>query len=191
MKKTIRGILWITVFGLIPFLALQARAVHGGDPMGAQRMRAGEGVETGDAGPRGMTPWVGMREHWRRVPPTLLGKIYFWEHYIIGHRSFLLLTEQQLDEIGSSLNAQRKYWIRKRADRRVLIMEIQELLSEEPVDLAKVEEKVRAMQALSTDMVMEEIRTLEKVLSILTPEQRKAVEEFMRESAFTRRISAY
>jgi Spy/CpxP family protein refolding chaperone len=138
-----------------------------------------------------MIPWTGMREHWRRVPPSLLGKIYLWERYLIGHREFLGLTEQQVDDIGSRLNAQRRYWITKRADRRVLIMEIQELLLKSPVDLAKVEEKVKAVEGLSSDIVMEEIRTLEKVLSILTPEQRKAAEEYMKESTFTWRITAY
>ena len=138
-----------------------------------------------------MHHWVGMREHWRRVPRTLAGKIYLWEQYIMGHRHALGLSEQQVNEIGSRLNDQRKTWVSKRADQMILFMETEDLLLKEPLDLKKVEEKVKAIQALSGEMFMEEIRTLEKVLSVLTPEQRKTVEEFMRESTFTRRIMAY
>jgi Spy/CpxP family protein refolding chaperone len=96
-----------------------------------------------------------------------------------------------VNEIGSRLNDQRKTWVSKRADQMILFMETEDLLLKEPLDLKKVEEKVKAIQALSGEMFMEEIRTLEKVLSVLTPEQRKTVEEFMRESTFTRRIMAY
>lgn len=191
MKKNIRRIIWIMVLGLTPFLALQVFAAQEGTSMGGQGITASEGLERGDAEPQQMTHSMGMREHWRSVPPTLMGKIYLWERYVMGHRHFLGLTIQQVDEIGSSLNAQRRYWIGKRANRTILIMEIHELLLKDPVDLKKVEEKVKAVQALSTEMAMEEIRTLEKVLSILNHEQRKAVEDFMRESTFTRRIRAY
>jgi hypothetical protein len=191
MKRTIRRIMWIMVFGLIPFLTLQVGAEQKGTPMGTQGGTLGEAGEKGNVEPQRVPPWVGMRQHWRRVPRTLMGKIFLWQRYVIGHRHVLGLTDQQVDEIGSGLNSQRKYWISKRADRTVLIMEIEELLSKEPVDLVKVEEKVKSVQAISTGMVMEEIRTLDKVLSILTPEQRKTVQEFMRESTFTRLISAY
>jgi Spy/CpxP family protein refolding chaperone len=141
--------------------------------------------------PQKMAQWAGMREHWRRVPRTLGGKIYLWEHYIISHRDVLGLTLQQLNDIGARLNDQRKNWIGKRADEMILFMEIEDLLLKEPLDLKKVEEKVKAIQALSGEMLMEEIRTLEKVLSLLTPEQRSMVREFMRESTFTRRIRDY
>ena len=137
-----------------------------------------------------LSPWEGMRRHWRGVPRTIMGKIYLWQRYVIDHRHVLGLTDQQVDEIGSGLNSQRKYWISKRADRTVLIIEIEELLSKDPADLAKVEEKVKSVQAISTGMVIQEIHTLEKILSILTPDQRETVQEFMKESTFTRMIRA-
>ena len=55
----------------------------------------------------------------------------------------------------------------------------------------KVDEKVKMVEGLSTEMAMKRIDTLEKVLSILTPEQRKTVEAFMKESTFTETIRAY
>jgi Spy/CpxP family protein refolding chaperone len=70
-------------------------------------------------------------------------------------------------------------------------MEVDDLLLKEPMDLKNVEEKVKVVQALSAEMFMDEIRTLQNVLSLLTPEQRKTVEDFMRESALLRWIRAY
>ena len=191
MTKTIKRIIRIMILGLTPFLALQVLAVEKGIPMGSQGKTAGEGAEKGSVEPQRITPWTGMREHWRRVPPTLLGKIALWERYVMGHRHSLGLTEQQSDEIGLLLYTQRRYWITKRADRMVLIMELQELLLKQPVDFAKVDEKVKMVEGLSTEMAMKRIDTLEKVLSILTPEQRKTVEAFMKESTFTETIRAY
>jgi Spy/CpxP family protein refolding chaperone len=191
MKRTIRLVMWTMVFGLISFLTLQVRAEQKGTPMETKGGTVSQGGEKGNVESQGVTPWAGRRHHWGRVPRTLMGKIYLWERYVMDHRDVLGLTDQQVDEIGSGLNSQRKYWISKRADRTVLIMEIEELLSKGPLDLSKVEEKVKSAQAISAGMVMEEIRTLEKVLSILTPDQRKAVEEFMKESTFTGVIRAY
>jgi hypothetical protein len=191
MKRTIRHIMLVMIFGLIPFVTLQVHAEQKATPMGTHdTMFGGEG-EKGNVEFQRVPPWEGMRRHWRGVPRTIMGKIYLWQRYVIDHRHVLGLTDQQVDEIGSGLNSQRKYRISKRAARTVLIMEIEEMLSKEPVDLAKVEEKVKSVEAISAGMVMEEIRTLEKVLSILTPDQRKTVEEFIKESTFTRGIGDY
>jgi Spy/CpxP family protein refolding chaperone len=191
MKKGIKRFIWIMVLGLTPFLAMQVLAAQGGTATGGQSVTGGAGSEKSGMELQKMAQWAGVREHWRRVPPTLGGKIYLWEHYIISHRDVLDLTLQQLNDIGARLNDQRRNWIGKRADETILFMEIEDLLLKEPMDLKKVEEKVKAIQALSGEMFMEEIRTPEKVLSLLTPEQRSMVREFMRESTFTRRIGDY
>jgi Spy/CpxP family protein refolding chaperone len=191
MKRTIEHTMLVMIFGLIPFVTSQVHAEQKATPLKTQGTMLGEEGEKGNVAPQGVPSWSGMRHYWRRVPRTLMGKIYLWERYVMDHRHALGLTDQQVDEIGSGLNSQRKYRISKRADRTVLIMEIEEMLSKEPVDLAKVEEKVKSVEAISAGMVMEEIRTLEKVLSILTPDQRKTVEEFIKESTFTRGIGDY
>jgi hypothetical protein len=191
MKDGIRRFIWIMVLGLTPFLAMQVFAAQGGAPAGSQAALGGEGSEETGIEPQNIAPWMGMREEWRRVPRTLGGKIYLWERYIIEHRRDLGLTLNQEDEIGSMLRDQRKKWVQKRANQIVLFMEVDDLLLKEPMDLKKLDEKVKAIQALSAEMFMDEIRTLEKVLSLLTPEQRKTVEDYMRESTLLRGTSAY
>jgi Spy/CpxP family protein refolding chaperone len=182
MNKSIKGFIWMIVLGLIPLLALQAFAAQGETPKGSQVVTGGEGSEETGIEPQNIAPWMGMREEWRRVPRTLGGKIHLWERYIIEHRRDLGLTLNQQDEIGSVLRDQRKKWVQKRANQIVFFMEVDDLLLKEPMDLKKLDEKVKAIQALSAEMFMDEIRTLEKVLSLLTPEQRKTVEDYMIES---------
>ena len=191
MNKSIKGFIWMIVLGLIPLLALQAFAAQGETPKGSQAVTGGEGSEETGIEPQNIAPWMGMREEWRRVPRTLGGKIHLWERYLIEHRRDLGLTLNQQDEIGSVLRDQRKKWVQKRANQSVFFMEVDDLLLKEPMDLKKMDEKVKAIQALSAEMFMDEIRTLEKVLSLLTPEQRKTVEDYMRESTLLLGTRAY
>jgi hypothetical protein len=191
MKKSIERFIWIMVLGLTPFIALQTFAAQGETPKDSQVVTGGEGSEGSNIEPQNLAPWMGMREERRRVPRTLGGKIYLWERYIIEHRRDLGLTLNQQDEIGSVLRDQRKKWVQKRANQIVFFMEVDDLLLKEPMDLKKLDEKVKAIQALSAEMFMDEIRTLEKVLSLLTPEQRKTVEDYMRESTLLLGTRAY
>ncbi len=191
MKKNASKIFFILVFGIVPLFTLQVYAANGKTSSDAHGMIA-KGIENREHMESRMAePWAGMREHWRNVPGTLMGKIYLWERYIMGHRDYLNLTDQQVDRIGSELNEQKAYQISNKAKCRVLIMEIEDMLVKGSPDLTKVEEKVKSVKSISADIAMKEIRTLEKVLSILTPQQQKTVKEFMRDSTFTRRISGY
>lgn len=189
MKKNASIIICILVLGIVPLFTLQAYAANEKTSSGTHGMMMGEGMENrGHMESRMTGPRAGMRENWGNVPGTLMGKIHLWEHYLIAHRESLKLTEQQVDQIGSALSEQRKYWIGNKAKCRVLNMEIEDMLVKGSPDLTKVEEKVKSVKSLSADMAMKEIRTLENVLSILTPQQQKTAKEFMRDSTFTRRI---
>ena len=186
-----RIIIMMMFFTIVSLFSLQGYAAAEETPGGTRDMTTGEWAHKGYMSHSMTGPWAGMREHWRTVPKNLMGKIFLWERYLIGHRNILHLTEEQVDKIGSELNAQKEYRISNEAKRRVLILEIEEMLVKGNTDLTKVEEKLKTVNTLLSDTAMKEIRTLEKVLSILTPEQQKTAKEFMRESTFTRRIMAY
>ena len=152
-------------------------------------------VGCAEAGPA--APWKGrqpaepvfvpatrMAEPWRRIPRRegILGMVHRWENYLIARRSELALEDSQVDRIESILQAHRKYLIRTGADLRILRMEVRELLVKEKIDLVGVEEKVKALDNLAAGRVMETVRTFEKVLAVLTPEQQKKANAFFRES---------
>lgn len=116
---------------------------------------------------------------------SLRGLLHQWGRYFFNQKD-LGITEAQLDKIDSIFNSHTKYAIRKEADRKILFIEIQELLVKEKVDLGDVERKLKAMESIETDMEMEGIRTLEEALNVLTPEQRKKLKVLFKESTYTR-----
>ena len=170
------GVVALAVLILIPFAAM---AQQDKDPMMGQGMMGG-GMGPGMMGP-GSMPTMRMM----RMPPMgLMGLIHRWQDFLIAEKVNLGLTADQLDKIESILSSQRKFLIRKNADRMVLLVEIQELLLNEKVDLNEVEKKVKAMEATFGDMIMERTRAFESALAVLTPEQRKKALAFFKESIF-------
>jgi Spy/CpxP family protein refolding chaperone len=123
-------------------------------------------------------------ERWRRVHPgrSIIRTLYWQERRLIARRSDLGLDADQVDKIEGMLQAQRKYLIRTGANLRILRMDIRELLAKERIDLGAVEKKVKAIDDLAAARVMEAVRTFEKILAVLTPEQQKKVQAFFRES---------
>jgi hypothetical protein len=71
--------------------------------------------------------------------------LHQWGSCFFTQKQQLGLTDEQLDQIQSILNSHMKYAIRKNADGRVLLIEIQELLVRERVNLAEVEGKVESL----------------------------------------------
>ena len=127
------GVIVLAIFTLIPFVAM---AQQDKDPMMGQGMMGG-GMGPGMMGP-GSMPTMRMM----RMPSMgLMGSMHRWQDSLIAEKVNLGLTAEQLDKIESILSAQRKFLIRKTADRMVLLVEIQELLVNEKVDLNEVEKK--------------------------------------------------
>jgi Spy/CpxP family protein refolding chaperone len=131
-----------------------------------------------------LIPVTRVVESWRRVPwkGGILRMVHRWEKYLIARRTELGLQDSQMDRIESMLETHRKYLIRTGADLRILRMEIRRLLVEEKIDLPGVEEKVKAMDHLAAGRIMETVRTFEKILAVLTPEQQKKANAFFRKS---------
>jgi len=108
--------------------------------------------------------------------------LHQWGSCFFTQKEQLGLTDEQLDQIQSILNSHMKYAIRKNADARVLLIEIQELLVKEKVNLEEVKGKVQSLEGLNTDMNMEGVRTLEEALGVLTPEQQKKAKALFKAS---------
>ncbi|MGD9022772.1 MAG: periplasmic heavy metal sensor [Deltaproteobacteria bacterium] len=117
---------------------------------------------------------------------SLMKILHRWGRDLFAQSDKLGLTEQQTGEIESILTSHVKAAIRKKADLKVLLIEIQELLVQEDVDLKEVKNKLKAMEALNTELTMEGIETLQKALAVLTPEQQKTVKGLFKKSTFMR-----
>jgi Spy/CpxP family protein refolding chaperone len=72
--------------------------------------------------------------------------------------------------------------IRSEADLRILELDIAALLDSEPVDMAKLEAKMREEEKLRTDLRIARIRAIEQGKGLLNAEQKNKLTELMRQS---------
>lgn len=72
-----------------------------------------------------------------------------------------------------------KEMVRKRADKVIAHVELQDLLEKDAVDMKAVEASAKKNEALETDMFLAHVRAHEEVKALLTPEQRKKFKEIL------------
>jgi len=179
-RKGFIGLTCIIAFMVFLPFAGGARAQQGGGMMMGPCGMSGMGY--------GMMPMMGGPGHYGKHPSSmgLMRMLHHWGQHLISQSDQLGLSEEQLDEIESILTSHIKYATRKKADLKVLFFEIQELLVKEKMNLKAVEKKIKAMEALNTDMAMEGVQTLEKALAVLAPEQQKKMRTLFKKASFMR-----
>lgn len=96
-----------------------------------------------------------------------------WISLALQNRDQLGLTADQVAQLEALRGEFQKEAIRRQADIRVAETELAELLRADPVDLTKVEAKLRQIETLRADLRLSRIRALEKGKALLTPEQWK------------------
>jgi len=92
---------------------------------------------------------------------------------LLRNRQQLGLTAQQVDSLRKLGMDSRRAEIRQRADRQVAQLDLMSLRFSDPVDMGKVEAKVREIEKLKGDGRIAAIRTAEAAKAQLTPEQRE------------------
>jgi Spy/CpxP family protein refolding chaperone len=85
----------------------------------------------------------------------------------------LALSEGQEKQLKGILYQATKMSIKQRADVRVAELELQQLLDAEPVDMGKVEGKLKEIEALRTAFRLNLIKAHEQAKGVLSPEQRE------------------
>lgn len=145
--------------------------MHGG--MTGEKRRPG--LERQRSGVRGSPTGLG-----------LMGTLHRWAGLFFSMREELGLAAQQLEQIQAIFFSHIKYAVPKQAERKVMIIEIEEALSGDRIDLHAVEQKVKSLETLNTEMTMEGIRTLQQAFEVLTPEQRPMMRSLLRGSLYAR-----
>jgi hypothetical protein len=120
-------------------------------------------------------------DYTRRGLKTVLHK---WARLLFIQRDQLGLTDEQLDEIQSLINAHMKNSIRKKAEQRILDIEVRELLIKEGVDLTEVENRITAVANLKAETEIDGVRTMEKIERVLSEEQQKKVKSLLKPLIF-------
>lgn len=99
--------------------------------------------------------------------------------FMLRHREELQLSDEQVKALEALRSDFQKEAVRRSAEIRVAELELQELLREDPVDLGKVEAKVRQIEALRAEHRLSRIKTIERGKALLTPEQRRKLESLV------------
>jgi len=104
---------------------------------------------------------------------------------MLQNREKLGLSSDQVKRLEQSKTDFQKESIRRDADVRVAEMDLKSLLEAQPVDMAKVEAKVREVERGRADIRLARIRAIEKAKELLTADQRKKLQEIMGERSVT------
>jgi Spy/CpxP family protein refolding chaperone len=105
---------------------------------------------------------------------------------ILSHRQELGLSSAQVQGLERIRDDFQREAIKLDADQRVAQMDLAALLRADPVDLAKVEAKVREIERLRSDLRIGRIRAVERGKAILTPEQRTKLQALAPDPAVPR-----
>jgi Spy/CpxP family protein refolding chaperone len=89
------------------------------------------------------------------------------------------LTPEQAARLETLRQEFTRESIRRDADLRIAEMDLAALLDQAPLDLAKVEAKVRELERLRADLRIARIRTIEQGRALLTPEQRAKLQSLL------------
>lgn len=87
------------------------------------------------------------------------------------------LSEEQVEKAKEMERAYRKEAIRLHSDIEIAEIDLKALLDQEPVDMARVEEKVKEIEGKRARLRLERIRFYRDLMGILTPDQKKAFKE--------------
>jgi Spy/CpxP family protein refolding chaperone len=91
---------------------------------------------------------------------------------MLRHRDKLGLSADQVQNLERLRDSFQRETIRSEADLRIADMDLTSLLSADPVDLQKVEAKIREIERLKSDLRFARIRAIEKGKALLNAEQR-------------------
>jgi len=170
---------WLTGLAL-PMLVLTlglARPAVAEAPDAAVLARASEPVQMADAQP-------GMRRQMPGRRADMRGEGQRWQRHgrhhrmpslagiALRHRAELGLNAQQVESLQKLQMDARRAGIQRRANAQMAALDLGGLLRSDPVDMAKVEAKVREIEKLRADGRLEVIRANEQGKAQLTADQR-------------------
>ncbi|MBM4262608.1 MAG: periplasmic heavy metal sensor [Deltaproteobacteria bacterium] len=112
--------------------------------------------------------WLGGRESRENRPIISL---------MLNSRERLGLSDAQVKKLEQLRDDFEKQSIRNDADARIVELDIAALLDNEPVDMAKVEAKIREAEKLRADLRIARLRTIEQAKAVLNSEQKKKLAE--------------
>jgi Spy/CpxP family protein refolding chaperone len=98
---------------------------------------------------------------------------------MLHHRTELGLSAEQVSRLETLRSDFTREAIRRGADIRIAELDLASLLEQDPVDMTKVEAKVREVGQLRADLRIARLRTVEQGKAVLSPEQRTRLQTML------------
>ena len=99
---------------------------------------------------------------------------------MLSHKDALGLSADQARKLEQLRDDFQRQSIRNDADLRIVELDIAGLLEKEPVEMAKLEGKIREAEKLRSDIRITRIRAIEQARALLTTDQKKKLEDLNR-----------
>jgi len=129
---------------------------------------------------RALHDWGGRL--WERVGPRGAREDRPVISLMLNNKEALGLSADQVRRLEQQRDNFQRLTIRNEADLRILELDIASLLDSEPVEMAKLEAKMREEEKLRTDLRIARIRAIEQGKALLNAEQKKKLTELQRQS---------
>jgi len=155
--------------GLALVLGLTIPAAAAPDIAATAHPQVGRSMERSEM--QGQRHFGGWQRHMRQGRHSRRGRSVIG--FALRHRQELSLTPQQVETLKKLGMDSRRAAIRAGADRKVAQLDLMTLRQSDPVDMGKVEAKVREIERLRADSRLAAIRMDEQAKAQLTPEQRE------------------
>ena len=137
---------------------------------------------------RALHEWGGRL--WERMGPRGAREDRPVISQMLNNKEALGLTSDQVRRLEQLRDNFQRLTIRNEADLRIMELDIAALLDSEPVDMAKLETKMREEEKLRTDLRIARIRAIEQGKALLNAEQKKKLTELMGQSLTPRSPAA-
>jgi len=129
---------------------------------------------------RALHEWGGRM--WERLGPRGAREDRPVISQMLNNREALALSAGQVHRLEQLRDNFQRLTIRSEADLRIMELDIAALLDSEPVDMAKLEAKMREEEKLRTDLRIARIRAIEQGKGLLNTDQKKKLTELTRQS---------
>jgi len=96
---------------------------------------------------------------------------------LLNNREALGLSADQVRKLEQLRDGFQRQSIRNDADLRIVELDVAAFLENDPVDLVKLEAKMREGEKLRTDLRLARIRAIEQARGLLNAEQKKKLQE--------------
>ena len=133
---------------------------------------------------RALHEWGGRL--WERIGPRGAREDRPVISQMLNNKDALGLSADQVRRLEQLRDNFQRQTIRNEADLRILELDIAALLDSEPVDMAKLETKMREEEKLRADLRIARIRAIEQGRALLNPEQKKKLTELLRQAPLLR-----